>query len=666
MVHPAAFVVAGASAIGAFILKKRKAKKKKSASSSEDAKRGGDDASGSRPPIASSSLARVDPLGAFVERFALPATAKDALEPDRALEGVSFSHKDIFHVRGKVAGFGNPTWRATHDVSTSTARAIALLRDAGASGVGSTHMDELAYSINGENAHYGAPVNPNARGRIPGGSSSGAAVSVCGEATLALGTDSGGSVRVPAACVGVFGFRPTHGSVSAHGVIPFAPSFDTVGWFARDPKTLAAAGSALLSKGAHPTSASDPSSSRLSGGRLPKRMLVLEDAIDACVVEAQCTVASACIALADDFPEGSTTRLNLGKHLLVTCPSLRAVATAEQTESGMDVLRVCFQLLMAGEAWATHGAWYAAHAGVKDAFGQGTRKRMDAASKVAPESLALMKEAREEVRASLGALLDGETIFVMPTTPGPAPKLDAPPEENEAWRRKTLTLTCVCSMTGFPQVTIPMTCDNKGPYALSFIAGAGQDAMLLDAARAWSTSIMNAFPMIVKAEMDRPERRGAATAAPKNAAAAAAPAAAAPAAAPAGEEAKARGNKQFKEGKFENAIASYTEALQRGGNDADAKWQSIVLSNRAMTRLKIGGYEDAEDDCTKALKLDPKNVKAYLRRGAARSVSGNYLESLEDYECALRLEPKNRDAKVEITRMKDILGGANQTPDFDM
>ena len=291
---------------------------------------------------------------------------------------------------------------------------------------------------------------------------------------------------------------------------------------------------------------------------------------------------------------------------------------------------------------------------------------MDAASKVAPESLALMKEAREEVRASLGALLDGETIFVMPTTPGPAPKLDAPPEENEAWRRKTLTLTCVCSMTGFPQVTIPMTCDNKGPYALSFIAGAGQDAMLLDAARAWSTSIMNAFPMIVKAEMDRPERRGAATAAPKNAAAAAAPAAAAPAAAPAGEEAKARGNKQFKEGKFENAIASYTEALQRGGNDADAKWQSIVLSNRAMTRLKIGGYEDAEDDCTKALKLDPKNVKAYLRRGAARSVSGNYLESLEDYECALRLEPKNRDAKVEITRMKDILGGANQTPDFDM
>ena len=95
MVHPAAFVVAGASAIGAFILKKRKAKKKKSASSSEDAKRGGDDASGSRPPIASSSLARVDPLGAFVELFALPATAKDALEPDRALEGVTFSHKDL-------------------------------------------------------------------------------------------------------------------------------------------------------------------------------------------------------------------------------------------------------------------------------------------------------------------------------------------------------------------------------------------------------------------------------------------------------------------------------------------------------------------------------------------------------------------------------------------
>ena len=119
---------------------------------------------------------------------------------------------------------------------------------------------------------------------------------------------------------------------------------------------------------------------------------------------------------------------------------------------------------------------------------------------------------------------------------------------------------------------------------------------------------------------------------------------------------------RFKAGEHAEAVKLYTAALDKGGN---ARWRSIVLSNRAMANLKVGSYAEAEEDCTKALEGDPKNVKALLRRGAARSVSGNYLESLEDYEAALRLEPKNKDARAEIERMKNILGEATPIPDFD-
>ena len=120
------------------------------------------------------------------------------------------------------------------------------------------------------------------------------------------------------------------------------------------------------------------------------------------------------------------------------------------------------------------------------------------------------------------------------------------------------------------------------------------------------------------------------------------------------------------------AIVKYTEALTALGPppnmrpDPHRAWKSVVLSNRAMTNLKLGVYNDAEDDCTAALKLNEKNVKAYLRRGAARSVSGNYLEAIDDFERALLIEPKNADAKSEIVRMKGIIGGAEQIPDFDM
>lgn len=630
-----ALIVAGAVSIGALFLAKK-------------GKKDGKAGRGGRASRASGK--RCDPLGAFVDLTPVPPTpAKaDGKPRPRPLEGMKFAVKDIFDIEGRITGFGSPAWAATHDRAAVTARAVAQCADAGAAGVGVTHMDEFAYSINGENAHYGTPVNPAARGRIPGGSSSGSAVAVAASlrgVDFALGTDSGGSVRVPASLTGCYGFRPTHGAVSTSGVTPFAPSMDTVGWFARDPAVLRKVGRVLLD-----------GKSRKVEPALPESLLVVTDALDLCDVDASCGVATACMALAEQFP-GAITRINLGEHLLMMCPSLRAV---EDNAKGLDVLRTCFRLLMGAEVWGEIGEWYRAN---HPETGPGVKERVKAASEVPSESLRVVKAAREEVRVALGILLDGTgAALAFPTTPGAAPETNADAETNERWRAHTLQLTCLCSLIGFPQVTIPMTYPGgDGPIGLSFVMGPYRDNACLAVAEKWGKKIAEAFPHVVQMERTRPK-----SAAEENGGlGAGAPSAAAAAETNDGEEAKAKGNAAFKEGNFGEAARLYTEALEKGGSRAPKKWRAIVLSNRAMTRLKLGAYAEAEEDCTEALKLDPKNVKARLRRGAARSVSGNYLESLEDYEAALRLEPKNKDAKSEILRMKNILGEATQTPDFD-
>ena len=127
------------------------------------------------------------------------------------LFGLTFAAKDILDVAGHVTGGGNPDWKATHEAATRTAWAVQELVDAGASMVGKTISDELTRGIFGENVHYGTPINSRAPDRVPGGSSSGSVSAVAGGLVdFALGSDTGGSVRIPASFCGVFGLRPTH------------------------------------------------------------------------------------------------------------------------------------------------------------------------------------------------------------------------------------------------------------------------------------------------------------------------------------------------------------------------------------------------------------------------------------------------------------------------
>jgi amidase len=184
--------------------------------------------------------------GAFVSKDVV-------LEPTGMgkLQGMSFAVKDVFGIKGYTSGAGNPDWLSTHAPADQTAESIERLLAQGARLTGTTQTDELMYSLNGENFHYGTPVNPKAPGCIPGGSSSGSAVAVsAGLVDFALGTDTGGSVRIPSAYCGIYGFRPTHGLVSMQGVIPLAESFDTLGWMARTSDLLLSVGLCLIDQAA--------------------------------------------------------------------------------------------------------------------------------------------------------------------------------------------------------------------------------------------------------------------------------------------------------------------------------------------------------------------------------------------------------------------------------
>src|SRR3954465_11945615 len=184
-----------------------------------------------------------DDFGAFVpgQQFRIAGRAGGPLS------GLTFAAKDLFDVALHPTGGGNPDWARTHSVPSRHAWAVETLLNAGASLIGKTITDEISLGILGENPFEGTPTNPRAPGRVPGGSSAGSAAAVAaGICDTALGTDTGGSVRVPASFCGLYGIRPTHGRLDLSGMMSQAPTSDTTGWFARDRETFARVSAVML------------------------------------------------------------------------------------------------------------------------------------------------------------------------------------------------------------------------------------------------------------------------------------------------------------------------------------------------------------------------------------------------------------------------------------
>lgn len=363
---------------------------------------------------------------------------------DGPLRGLTVAVKDLFAVQGHRTGAGNPVWLAEAAVEAAHAPAVAALLAAGADVAGIAQTDELAYSLSGTNVHYGTPPNPTAPGVVPGGSTSGPASAVAlGLVEVGLGTDTGGSVRVPASYCGVFGIRPTHGAVSAGGLVPLAPSFDTVGWLARDADVLARVGSVLLPPDRVPGS--------------PARLLVADDLVALAEPEVAAALAAALPALA-------------------TAAGLPTEHIPRVAGGRLDDWVTAFRHHQGWEAHATHGAWLAAHPGV---LGPGIAGRFAAAATVTAEQLDTARRMRTEVRETLAAALRGGTVLVAPASSSPAPPIDLAVDVKDRVRAATLTLTAGAGLAGLPVVVLPLLRVRDRPVGVALIGAAGTDRALL-------------------------------------------------------------------------------------------------------------------------------------------------------------------------------------------
>ena len=365
------------------------------------------------------------------------------------LAGLTFAVKDMYDIAGERTGGGSPEWLATHAPATAHAGVVGRILKAGAIVIGKTVCDEFFFSLSGANAHYGTPANVRAWDRLPGGSSAGsAAATAAGACDLALGSDTGGSMRVPASFCGIYGIRPTHGRTDMAGAMAMAPTFDVAGWFAASPGLFRKAGAVLLEGASH---------------RAPiEHVRFLRDAFHQA-----------------DEPVGEALRAFVKRAL----DHLPDPGEFDIAPHGFDSWRECFRTIQGREIWSIYGDWMTAN---RPALGPGIAERMAYAATVTEGAASGARERLAEIRAHIRRYVRAGTVLCLPTAPCIAPKIDAPPAELDRFRARAMALTCIAGLSGLPQISIPAAAVDGCPVGLSFVGWSGADETLLDLAVALS------------------------------------------------------------------------------------------------------------------------------------------------------------------------------------
>ncbi|CAM3052016.1 amidase [Paracoccus nototheniae] len=377
-----------------------------------------------------------DPFHAFLPYPPAPV----AHAPDGPLSGLSLAVKDIYHVAGYRTGAGCPTWLAESPLHQVTAPCVQMLLDAGARFVGKTHTDELAWSMYGMNAHFGTPVNPAAPDRIPGGSSSGSAVAVAGGlADIAIGSDTGGSVRAPASFCGTWGWRPTHGIIPMAGAMALAPSLDACGIFARDGAVLARTAAVMVADSA-PMTAPDL--------LMPADMLALLQPEARAVWQAGFgDLPARQVAV---YPEGVDAAY----------ATFLTAVMADAKETILPFIRRSRMPLV-----------------------RGIDARADMAEALTPDQITQGRAAREAFARHMDGLLGAQGVLLAPVVHDAPFRLNAPVAVFDSFRHDSQRLLCVAGMARLPQVVFPAGTVDGAPFGLSLIGPRGSDLSLIALAR---------------------------------------------------------------------------------------------------------------------------------------------------------------------------------------
>ncbi|MDB5508485.1 MAG: amidase family protein [Hyphomicrobiales bacterium] len=379
-----------------------------------------------------------DTVGAFVPhgRFVVSGA------PEGPLAGLTFAVKDLFDVAGHPTGAGNPSRLATHDAPTKNAPLVDTLLAAGATLTGKTITDELAYSLHGDNLHYGAPINAAAPDRVTGGSSSGSAAAVAARLVdFAIGTDTGGSTRVPASYCNIWGLRTTHGLLPSEGAVPLHLMFDCPTWFAADADVFERVGRVLAPESAY----------------APKRLLLLDDACELADLDFAFPLAAVLATLQDSMGA-----------------SLQRLRASEG--SSLEAWRGVYMTAGAHEGWQLHGDWISA---ADRGFAPAIAGRWRAASQVSDEAGAQARADMVRIRAHVRELLGDDGVAVLPSAASFAPRRDADPADVDATRMRTMAITCIAGLAGLPQVNIPFAAPCGTPLGVSLLGPAGSDLALI-------------------------------------------------------------------------------------------------------------------------------------------------------------------------------------------
>lgn len=344
------------------------------------------------------------------------------------LDGIRIAVKDLIAIGGHTSSFGTRCWRETHDPAIADAPIVAKLRAAGGELVGTTKMDQLAYSLIGNVGEGNPPINVFDPESYCGGSSSGSASAVAADAAdVGVGTDTAGSIRLPAAACGLFGFRPTHGRIGTAGVAPLAPSFDVVGFLARDPALLR---EVMTVVGAEFTAQSGPA--RIL---FPSDVWATQDPHDSAAAWA------ASERIADEL-DAENVDEPLGQFV---------------DQAAGDLLA----RLQGREIWAQHERWVTDNAGVLAADVE-LRLQVCASLAADPSEVRqLDHDAHLRYVDELAKSIPTGTIAIVPVRPRRGPLRASTEADFSDFRRASFRLAAPSTLAGLPQLVLPAMHDSR-------------------------------------------------------------------------------------------------------------------------------------------------------------------------------------------------------------